>query len=108
MIDSYIFSAIFLGALVTWLPRVFPYILTKFAKPSPKIIKFLSFLPITIIFSLVLSGICIEKQGQLLAIKWVELLAVVITFYTIVKTKNVMISVVVGIICVAILRLLAT
>lgn len=104
MISSYVFWAIFLAALVTWIPRILPYFLVKLAKLPDKVVQFLSYLPITIIFALILSSIFTEEVTQLPRLKWVEFLAVLPTFFVVAKTKNVMLAVAVGIICVAFLR----
>ncbi|WP_193441085.1 AzlD domain-containing protein, partial [Streptococcus suis] len=56
MIKTNILLIILVAALVTWVPRVLPFVLTQNKSLPPKLVKFLSFLPITIIFALTLSS----------------------------------------------------
>ncbi len=104
MVSSYLMGAILVSALVTWVPRILPYFLVKIAELPEKVVKFLSFLPITIIFALILSSLFPARSGQLPSVQWIELVAVVPTFVVMAKSKNVMLAVVVGICCVAGLR----
>lgn len=106
MINSYIFAAIIVSALVTWGPRILPYMLVRLAALPDKVVQFLSYLPVTIIFALILSSIFPARMGSLPDIQWMELTAAVPTFIVISKTRNVMLAVVTGIICVAVLRYL--
>lgn len=105
MISSYVIAVIVISMLVTWVPRVFPYILVRFAELPPKVIKFLGYLPITIIFALILSSIFTVEKGHLPQIKWIELVAVAPTFLVVAKSKNVMLAVLIGVAAVAVLRL---
>ena len=105
MIDTYVLAAIIVSALVTWIPRIFPYILVRFAKLPDKVVQFLGYLPITIIFALILSSIFTVEVGSLPRLNWLETIAVLPTFLVISKSKNVMLAVVTGIICIAFLRL---
>lgn len=106
MIDSYLMGAILVSALVTWGPRVLPYFLVRMAELPEKVVKFLGFLPVTIIFALLLSSVFPASKGQLPGVQWIELLAVIPTFVVIGKTKNVMLAVLTGVCCVAVLRYL--
>ncbi|HEM2808854.1 TPA: AzlD domain-containing protein [Streptococcus suis] len=106
MIKTSILLIILASALVTWLPRVLPFILTQNKSLPPKLVKFLSFLPITIIFALTLSSIMDEKVGSLPSLLPVESLALIPTFLVVLRTKNILLAVVVGVLTTAALRLL--
>ncbi|CYV32520.1 AzlD domain-containing protein [Streptococcus suis] len=106
MIKTSILLIILAAALVTWLPRVLPFVLTQNKSLSPKLVKFLSFLPITIIFALTLSSIMDEKVGSLPSLLPVESLALIPTFLVVLRTKNILLAVVVGVLTTAALRLL--
>ncbi|MGO0094772.1 AzlD domain-containing protein [Streptococcus suis] len=106
MIKTNILLIILMAALVTWVPRVLPFVLTQNKSLPPKLVKFLSFLPITIIFALTLSSIMDEKVGSLPSLLPVESLALIPTFFVVLKTKNILLAVVVGILTTAALRLL--
>ncbi|CYX36757.1 Branched-chain amino acid transport [Streptococcus suis] len=95
-----------MAALVTWVPRVLPFVLTQNKSLPPKLVKFLSFLPITIIFALTLSSIMDEKVGSLPSFLLVESLALIPTFLVVLRTKNILLAVVVGVLTTAALRLL--
>ncbi|MGQ7367776.1 AzlD domain-containing protein [Streptococcus suis] len=106
MIKTSILLIILASALVTWLPRVLPFVLTQNKSLPPKLVKFLSFLPITIIFALTLSSIMDEKVGSLPCLLPVESLAIIPTFLVVLRTKNILLAVVVGVLTTAALRLL--
>ncbi|HEL1717048.1 TPA: AzlD domain-containing protein [Streptococcus suis] len=106
MIKTNILLIILMAALVTWVPRVLPFVLTQNKSLPPKLVKFLSFLPITIIFALTLSSIMDEKVGSLPSLLPVESLALIPTFLVVLRTKNILLAVVVGVLTTAALRLL--
>jgi len=55
-VNSYIFMAILASALVTWIPRILPFLLVKYKGLPAPVTRFLKYLPISIIFALVLSS----------------------------------------------------
>ena len=105
MMSKYILLAILLSALVTWIPRVLPFILVKYKGLPPMAERFLKYLPISIIFALILSSITNAKTGQLPSFKWLDLLAIFPTTYIAFKYKNLILTVICGVILVALLRL---
>ncbi|HGF1449419.1 TPA: AzlD domain-containing protein [Streptococcus suis] len=106
MIKTSILLIILAAALVTWVPRVLPFVLTQNKSLPPKFVKFLSFLPITIIFALTLSSIMDEKVGSLPSLLPVESLALIPTFLVVLRTKNILLAVVVGVLTTTALRLI--
>lgn len=105
MISKYILLAILLSALVTWIPRVLPFILVKYKGLPPMVERFLKYLPVSIIFALILSSVTNAKTGQLPSFKWLDLIAVFPTSYVAFKYKNLILTVICGVILVALLRL---
>ncbi|ABV09142.1 AzlD domain-containing protein [Streptococcus gordonii] len=105
MISKYILLAILLSALVTWIPRVLPFILVKYKGLPPMVERFLKYLPVSIIFALILSSVTNAKTGQLPSFKWLDLLAVFPTTYIAFKYKNLILTVICGVVLVALLRL---
>lgn len=104
MINNYIFVAILLSALVTWLARVTPFILVKY-RGLPKVVeRFLQYLPVSIIFALILSSITKGEVGHLPTFKWLDLVAVFPTIYIVFRYRNLVMAVVFSVILVAILR----
>ena len=76
MVSKYILMAIIFSGLVTWIPRMIPFILAKY-KGLPAIVeRFLKFLPVSIIFALILSSVVTGKVGSFPQIKWLDFLAV--------------------------------
>lgn len=105
MIKTSILLIILASALVTWVPRVLPFVLTQNKSLPPKLVKFLSFLPLTIIFALTLSSIMDEEVGSLPSFLPVESIALIPTFLVVLKTKNILLAVLVGVLTTAALRL---
>ena len=104
MINNYIFVAILLSALVTWLSRLTPFILVKY-RGLPKIIeRFLQYLPVSIVFELILSSITKGGVGQLPTFKWLDLIAVFPTIYIAFRYRNLVVTVIFGVVLVAGLR----
>lgn len=106
MTNEMIYIAILLGAVVTWIPRIAPFILTKYKGLPDIVLRFLNYLPITIIFALTLSSIFEEKAGALPSVKWLELLAIFPTFWVAARTRNILLAVVTGVLVMAGLRFL--
>ena len=105
MVSKYLLLAVIFSGLVTWIPRMIPFILVKY-KGLPAIVeRFLKFLPVSIIFALILSSVSNAKTGQLLSFKWLDLLAIFPTTYIEFKYKNLILTVVCGVVLVALLRL---
>ena len=104
MINNYIFVAILLSALVTWLSRITPFILVKY-RGLPKIVeRFLQYLPVSIIFALILSSITKGGVGQLPTFKWLDLIAGFPTSYIAFRYRNLVVTVIFGVVLVAGLR----
>lgn len=102
--ENRIVLAILVGFIVTWLPRVVPFVLVK-RKPLPVlVVKLLRFLPLSIIFALTLSSIMDESIGNVPGILPIETVASVATLYTVMKTKNMLLAVIVGVLVTACLR----
>ena len=64
MVSKYLLLAVIFSGLVTWIPRMIPFILVKY-KGLPAIVeRFLKFLPVSIIFALILSSVVTGKVGS--------------------------------------------
>ena len=101
-VNSFILIAILLGFVVSWVPRVLPFILVKYKGLPDIVVQFLHYLPVSILFSLILSSLMTEKIGNLPQLKWMEILASVIVAF---KSKNLLYAVTVGIVSMALIRL---
>ena len=88
MVSKYLLLAVIFSGLVTWIPRMIPFILVKY-KGLPAIVeRFLKFLPVSIIFALILSSVVTGKVGNLPQIKWLDFLAVFPTAWVAFRYRN--------------------
>ena len=90
-VNSWVFLVILISAVVTWIPRILPFVLVKYRG-----------LPDALILSSLVDG----KVGQLPQVRWLDLLAAIPTMLVAFRYKNLMGTVLFGIILVALLRLL--
>lgn len=67
--------------------------------------RFLKYLPVSIIFALILSSVTTAQSGHLPSFKWLDLLAVFPTTYVAFKYRNLIATVIFGVVLVALLRL---
>ena len=105
MVSKYILLAIIFSGLVTWVPRTIPFILAKY-KGLPAIVeRFLEFLPVSIIFALILSSVVTGKVGNLPQIKWLDFLAIFPTAWVAFRYRNLVGTVLFGVALIAVLRL---
>lgn len=97
--------AIVFSGLVTWIPRMIPFILAKY-KGLPAIVeRFLKFLPVSIIFALILSSVATGKIGDFPQIKWLDLIATFPTVFVAFRYRNLVGTVLFGVVLIAVLRL---
>ena len=100
-----IILAVVFSGLVTWIPRMIPFILVKY-KGLPAIVeRFLKFLPVSIIFALILSSVMTGKVGSFPQIKWLDFLAVFPTAWVAFRYRNLVGTVLFGVVLIAVLRL---
>lgn len=93
------------SALVTWIPRITPFILGKMVKFPAIVTRFLEYLPLSILFALLLETVFNAKTGHLAVPKWDIVIALIPTVITAVWLKDLMKTVVVGIVAMALVRL---
>ncbi|WP_395387384.1 AzlD domain-containing protein [Pediococcus parvulus] len=91
--------------LVTWLSRVIPFVLVKNFYLPKWLIRYLSFVPIVIMTALIMENIFTHHAGSLPTVNLDNLLATVPTFIAAIISKSLTVIVVVGIICMALIRL---
>ncbi|TVY11018.1 AzlD domain-containing protein [Paenibacillus cremeus] len=101
-----IFLLILGSAAVTVVPRVAPLMLLSRLQLPTWLLRFLSYVPITIMAALVGQELFASHGGegfQLLANKG-ELVAAAVTFAVAILTRSLMLTVVVGVVCMWLLR----
>lgn len=106
MVSKYVLVAIIFSGLVTWIPRMIPFILVKYKGLPALVERFLKFLPVSIIFALILSSVASGKIGSLPEIKWLDFLAVFPTALVAFRYRNLVGTVLFGVALVALLRLI--
>ena len=75
-VNSSIFMAILASALVTWIPRILPFLLVKYKGLPAPVTRFLKYLPISIIFAFGFIEFSRGEMGSLLQFHWlVDLVA---------------------------------
>ena len=104
-VNKFILTAILLGFIVSWVPRILPFVLVKYKGLPDIVVRFLHYLPVSILFALVLSSLTTEKIGHLPQFRWMEILAMVPTVIVAFKSKNLLYAVIVGIVSMALIRL---
>lgn len=104
-VNNVLFLAILVSALVTWIPRILPFVLVKYKGLPDPVTRFLKYLPISIIFALVLSSLATGKIGHLPQFHWLEIAVTLPCLYVAFRSKNLMGTVLFGIILMALLRL---
>lgn len=106
MLNSYILLTILGCSIVTWLPRIIPFALTKkVAFPKP-LLDFLSYIPICILTALLLQSILVYKEGEFPKVEMLEAISCIPTLLVAIRTKDLMKTVIVGIVTIALLRLI--
>ena len=104
MISNYILMAIIFSGLATWLSRIIPFVLVKYRGLPPVVERFLKYLPVSIIFALILSSVSNAQIGQFPSFKWLDLVVVFPTTYVAFKYKNLILMVIFAVILIALLR----
>ncbi|WP_125771291.1 AzlD domain-containing protein [Companilactobacillus furfuricola] len=90
--------------LATWLSRVLPFWVLRKVKLSPRVIEFLSFVPIVIMSALWFENLFHQHLGHLPTIDFPNLIASVPTVFSAIISKSLLVIVIVGIISLAVVR----
>ncbi|WP_421823452.1 AzlD domain-containing protein [Fructobacillus cardui] len=90
--------------LVTWVSRIFPFVMLKKFDLPEGILEFLSFVPITIMAGLWFESLFVQYLGHLPSINCPNLWASLPTVATAMVTKNLLLTVVVGVLSFAVIN----
>ncbi|GIN72929.1 branched-chain amino acid ABC transporter [Bacillus sp. J14TS2] len=93
-------------AIVTFIPRIIPFIVIRNIQLPGIVIKWLSYIPICIFTALIVDSFIIQDNEPMLAIDWRVLAAIIPTLMIALWTKSMSVTVIVGIVCMAIIRFL--
>ncbi|MBX8939013.1 AzlD domain-containing protein [Enterococcus gilvus] len=104
--SNYYYLVILFGcAVVTWVPRVLPFILTKAITLPPTFEKFLSYLPMTILTALLLQSLLNFQTGHFPTVRFPEIFACIPALIVGIRTNDLMKIVLTGVLGIALLRL---
>ncbi|MEH7381076.1 AzlD domain-containing protein [Bacillus sp. JJ1533] len=92
-------------AIVTFIPRIIPFIVIRNLTLPKTVIKWLSFIPICIFTALIVDSFIIQDES-LLSIDWSVLTAIIPTLIIALWTKSLSVTVIVGIVSMATVRFL--
>ena len=91
-------------ALVTWAPRVIPFILVRNIKLPDVVLRWLAYIPVCILSALVLESL-FQAEGSFVTFDWLNLIAFIPTLFVAIWTQSLSKTVIVGVITMAVLRL---
>ena len=90
-------------ALVTWVPRVVPFMLVRNIKLPDVVLRWLSYIPVCILSALVLESL-FQSEGKYVTFDMLNLIAFIPTIMIAIWTKSLSKTVIVGVITMSILR----
>ncbi len=92
--------------IVTWIPRILPFVFAKKLEFPEKLRLFLSYLPLCILAALFFQSLLVVPTGKAPVLKFEETLACIPTLIVGYYTKDLMKIVITGIITIAVIRLI--
>lgn len=104
MISSQMILLLLGCALVTWIPRVLPFIFVRKMTLPSVVMCWLSYIPVCILSALVITNL-FDTSGPIVTIHWPIFFAFLPTLFIAIWTKSLSITVLVGIVCMALIRL---
>ncbi|EOV2135559.1 AzlD domain-containing protein [Staphylococcus pseudintermedius] len=105
--SMYVFWTIFLAGLGTLLIRITPFVMISRMELSDKALKWLAFIPITLFTALVVDGFIQQQEGVMgYTLNWHFIIALIPTLIMAFWTRRLTITVIVGMVSVALLRII--
>lgn len=102
---NYVLLTIFLAGLAMWLSKVLPFLLLKKFTLPKWALEYLSFVPIVIMSALWFSELFEQHLGSLPTLNWENFTASLPTLLAAILSKDLLVTVIVGIFSLALLRL---
>ncbi|MEG0258995.1 MAG: AzlD domain-containing protein [Lysinibacillus sp.] len=91
-------------ALVTWLPRVIPFMFVRSVRLPDVVLKWLSFIPICILSALVIENLLDADSKSYVTLDWPVFVTFIPTLIIAILTKSLSITVIAGVIIMACVR----
>lgn len=104
--NLYVWSVIIGGCIVTVLPRVLPITVLSKVKLNKKVEEFLTYIPISVLAALIAVELLTANNKISIEGNSLELLAAIPTVLIAIKKNNLLLTVIVGIVSIALLRFL--
>lgn len=93
--------------LVTWLTRIIPFIVISKVQLSEQVVKWLSFIPITLFTALIIDGVIEQQSGSFgYSLNIPFLVTIIPTVLVALVTRSLTITILAGIFVMAMFRLL--
>lgn len=93
--------------LVTWLTRIIPFIVISKIQLSEQVVKWLSFIPITLFTALIIDGVIEQQSGSFgYSLNIPFLVTIIPTVLVSLVTRSLTITILAGIFVMAMIRLL--
>ena len=89
--------------IVTLLPRIIPFIFVRSVQMPEVVLKWLSYIPVCILTALVTESM-LQDTDSLLSFDWYVVIALIPTLITAIWTKSLSLTVIIGVVCMALLR----
>lgn len=90
-------------ALVTWVPRIIPFLLVRSVKLPDVVLRWLSYIPVCILSALVIESL-LDSKGTFVTVDWLNFIVLIPTLLVAILTKSLSKTVIVGVVTMAIVR----
>lgn len=91
-------------ALVTFLPRILPFVVVRNLDLPKPLLKWLSYIPVCLLTALVVQGVMDPNTKTTPALDWISLAAIVPTLLVAIRTKSLLATVITGVSSVAFIQ----
>lgn len=92
-------------AVVTWIPRILPFIFVKNVELPDVVMRWLKYIPVCILSALVFESLFVEGE-RFVVPDWQSVAAFIPTLITALVTKSLSWTVIVGVVSMALVRLI--
>ena len=90
-------------AIVTWLPRVIPFMLVRSVQLPDVVLRWLTYIPVCILSALVIQSL-LNTEGNFVTFDWLNLIAFIPSVLVAIWTKSLSQTVIAGVLTMAVLR----
>lgn len=90
-------------AIVTWLPRVIPFMLVRNVQLPDVVLRWLTYIPVCILSALVIQSL-LNAEGDFVTFEWLNLVAFIPSVAVAILTKSLSQTVIAGVLTMAVLR----